>query len=197
MLIIRRSKLYYTASGIITPLGGRPPAHLGIKQTYYKTGIWALSWLITKIVFHVVTSCLFKITFIIARSTVKRFLPLRFCGRNFVCFSYLTCRPRTISRALCLISSVLYTYKPSNLYIAFDFVWVCSCGLEIYSIFFGVLNLKPQNHMNSLRIRILNCVETWKCVPIIFLEINSPSSQVQRSSREKNRLVITFLPVSY
>ena len=24
MLIIRRSKLYYTASGIITPVGGRP-----------------------------------------------------------------------------------------------------------------------------------------------------------------------------
>ena len=24
MLIIRRSKLYYTASGIITPIGGRP-----------------------------------------------------------------------------------------------------------------------------------------------------------------------------
>jgi len=24
VLIIRRSKLYYTASGIITPLGGRP-----------------------------------------------------------------------------------------------------------------------------------------------------------------------------
>ena len=24
MLVIRRSKLYYTASGIITPVGGRP-----------------------------------------------------------------------------------------------------------------------------------------------------------------------------
>ena len=24
MLIVRRSKLYYTASGIITPVGGRP-----------------------------------------------------------------------------------------------------------------------------------------------------------------------------
>ena len=24
MLIVRRSKLYYTASGIITPIGGRP-----------------------------------------------------------------------------------------------------------------------------------------------------------------------------
>jgi len=24
MLIIRRSKLYYTASGIVTPVGGRP-----------------------------------------------------------------------------------------------------------------------------------------------------------------------------
>ena len=24
MLIVRRSKLYYTASGVITPMGGRP-----------------------------------------------------------------------------------------------------------------------------------------------------------------------------
>ena len=28
-LIVRRSKLYYTASGIITPIGGRP-VHLSI-----------------------------------------------------------------------------------------------------------------------------------------------------------------------
>jgi len=31
VLIIRRSKLYYTASGIITPVGGRPV------HKYYKT----------------------------------------------------------------------------------------------------------------------------------------------------------------
>ena len=30
MLIVRRSKLYYTASGIITPVGGRP-VHVNIK----------------------------------------------------------------------------------------------------------------------------------------------------------------------
>ena len=29
MFIIRRSKLYYTASGIITPVGGRPVHRLG------------------------------------------------------------------------------------------------------------------------------------------------------------------------
>jgi len=29
VLIIRRSKLYYTASGIITPVGGRPVHGLG------------------------------------------------------------------------------------------------------------------------------------------------------------------------
>jgi len=29
VLIIRRSKLYYTASGIITPVGGRPVHRLG------------------------------------------------------------------------------------------------------------------------------------------------------------------------
>ena len=39
MLIIRRSKLYYTASGIITPVDGRP-AH-GLREE-------SLNWLITK-----------------------------------------------------------------------------------------------------------------------------------------------------
>jgi len=29
VLIIRRSKLYYTASGIVTPVGGRPVHWLG------------------------------------------------------------------------------------------------------------------------------------------------------------------------
>jgi len=73
VLIIRRSKLYYTASGIVTPVGGRPVRRLredsiccliqfwppddehivlktcrGIQQTYYKTRFCALSWLITK-----------------------------------------------------------------------------------------------------------------------------------------------------
>jgi len=32
VLIIRRSKLYYTASGIITPIGGRPCAPDGRLQ---------------------------------------------------------------------------------------------------------------------------------------------------------------------
>ena len=38
--IIRRSKLYYTASGIITPIGGRP---------VHKTKFCASSWLINKV----------------------------------------------------------------------------------------------------------------------------------------------------
>ena len=33
MLIIRRSKLYYTASGIITPVGGRPVHRLRESKT--------------------------------------------------------------------------------------------------------------------------------------------------------------------
>ena len=33
VLIIRRSKLYYTASGIITPVGGRP-VQIKIKSKY-------------------------------------------------------------------------------------------------------------------------------------------------------------------
>jgi len=45
VLIIRRSKLYYTASGIITPIGGHPVQRLREeKQKFY-----ASSWLITKI----------------------------------------------------------------------------------------------------------------------------------------------------
>jgi hypothetical protein len=40
-------------------------------------------------IFHVVTSCFFKTTFIIVRSTVKRFLPLGFCGRHFACVSHI------------------------------------------------------------------------------------------------------------
>ena len=42
VLIIMRSKLYYTASGIVTPVGGRPVHRL--REDYC-----ALSWLITKI----------------------------------------------------------------------------------------------------------------------------------------------------
>ena len=34
VLIIRRSKLYYTASGVITPVGGRPVHRL--KKAYNK-----------------------------------------------------------------------------------------------------------------------------------------------------------------
>jgi len=30
VLIIRRSRLYYTASGIVTPVGGRPDDHLQV-----------------------------------------------------------------------------------------------------------------------------------------------------------------------
>ena len=33
MLIVRRSKLYYTASGIITPVGGRPEHRLKENST--------------------------------------------------------------------------------------------------------------------------------------------------------------------
>jgi len=50
VLIIRRSKLYYTASGSVTPVGGRP-VHVLIEDSYYKTRICTLSWLITKIIF--------------------------------------------------------------------------------------------------------------------------------------------------
>ena len=42
VLIIRRSKLHYTASGIITLIGGR-------SATYCKTNLCASSWLITEI----------------------------------------------------------------------------------------------------------------------------------------------------
>ena len=48
VLIIRRSKLYYTASGIITPIGGRlvhrlrailsQPVHETANYRYYNTG---------------------------------------------------------------------------------------------------------------------------------------------------------------
>jgi len=44
LLIIRRSKLYYTASGIITPIGGRLVHLLTVKQKFCVT-----SWLITEI----------------------------------------------------------------------------------------------------------------------------------------------------
>ena len=36
VLIIRRSKLYYTASGIITPIGGRP-VHM-LREDYARDG---------------------------------------------------------------------------------------------------------------------------------------------------------------
>jgi len=51
VLIIRRSKLYYTASGIITPVGGRP-VH-GTMCIIIKKRICSLSWLITKIILSV------------------------------------------------------------------------------------------------------------------------------------------------
>jgi len=38
VLIIRRSKLYYTASGIITPVGGRPVHRLGESCLNLHTG---------------------------------------------------------------------------------------------------------------------------------------------------------------
>ena len=50
MLIIRRSKFYYTASGSVTPVGDRP-VHRLKEDIYFKTRICALSWLITKKVF--------------------------------------------------------------------------------------------------------------------------------------------------
>ena len=92
VLTIRRSKLYYTASGIITPVGGRPVHRLradcaphdhlqvwwyqmlyntiwppddehivpetcgGIRWTYYKGRICALSWLITRIILRCTVS---------------------------------------------------------------------------------------------------------------------------------------------
>ena len=72
VLIIRRSKLYYTASGIITPVGSRLVRRLreclmmmstecskhveAYKKTYYKTIFCALSWLITKITLRCMVS---------------------------------------------------------------------------------------------------------------------------------------------
>ena len=67
VLIIRMLKFYYTAPGIITPVGGRPctyqiqfwppdDEHIvfetcrGIQWIYYKTRICSLSWLISKII---------------------------------------------------------------------------------------------------------------------------------------------------
>ena len=38
VLIVRRSKLYYTASGIITPLGGRPEHRLRKDSLNLHTG---------------------------------------------------------------------------------------------------------------------------------------------------------------
>ena len=43
VLIIRKSKLYYTASGIITPVGGLP-----VQRLREDLCICALNWLITK-----------------------------------------------------------------------------------------------------------------------------------------------------
>ena len=39
VLIIRRSKLYYTASGIITPVGGRPVHRLREDCAQVETGL--------------------------------------------------------------------------------------------------------------------------------------------------------------
>jgi len=48
VLIIRRSELYYTASCIITPIGGRP-VHRLREETIVKQKFCAASWLITKL----------------------------------------------------------------------------------------------------------------------------------------------------
>jgi len=55
VLIIRRSKLYYTASGIITPVGGRPVHGTATHRMciIIKKRICSLSWLITKIILSV------------------------------------------------------------------------------------------------------------------------------------------------
>ena len=46
MLIIMGSKLYYTASGIITPVGGRPVN--SARNMYCNIIFCVLSWLIAK-----------------------------------------------------------------------------------------------------------------------------------------------------
>jgi len=38
VLIVRRSKLYYTASGIVTPVGGRPVRRLREDSLNLRTG---------------------------------------------------------------------------------------------------------------------------------------------------------------
>jgi len=48
--------LYYTASGIITPVGGHPMHRLREDFSYYETRFCALSWLITKIILRCTVS---------------------------------------------------------------------------------------------------------------------------------------------
>ena len=43
MLIVRRAKLYYTVSGIITPIGGRPVHRL--REDYLHLGTAVAQWL--------------------------------------------------------------------------------------------------------------------------------------------------------
>ena len=45
VLIVRRSKLYYTASGIITPIGGRPVHRLRAQQQLFLIVILLLLFL--------------------------------------------------------------------------------------------------------------------------------------------------------
>ena len=50
VLIVRRSKLYYTTSGIITPIGGRPVHRLreDSEVLYYNFGLLTISTLCSK-----------------------------------------------------------------------------------------------------------------------------------------------------
>jgi len=74
VLIIRRSKLHYTASGIITPVGGRL-LH-GLRED------WSMSWLVTGVSVQLVTEA------VIISKEVCRFYgnskDIRGCSHKFL-----------------------------------------------------------------------------------------------------------------
>ena len=42
VLIVRRAKLYYTVSGIITPIGGRPVHRLREDAVMFQSAVWKI-----------------------------------------------------------------------------------------------------------------------------------------------------------
>jgi len=135
-------------------------------------------------------------TFIIVRTIVKLFLPLRFCGRHFVCFSYLICRPCTIARELCLISSVLCTYEPSIFIQPLTSYKYPVVGLKYIPFFrcFEFETSEPHEQPQNSHIEL--------CENLKMCSDHGPGDKfttrpTSERCREKNRLIITFLSVSY